>query len=235
MSKVADHKITAIIPARGGSKGLPGKNIKEFCGQPLFVHAANACKLSRFNMQIVVSTDSDDIQNICLINHIRAIRRPSAISGDDALVIDAAIHVLDSLQCEEQGSDIVLLLEPTSPLRSAEIIDSCVEKLINNERVDSVATFSPLDVPVERVWIIEDGMPRTFLKEVNPWLPRQTLTTGFKLNGLVYAVRVNYLRDERKFVAENTIAVITDPIRSIDIDDLLTFKFAELVARESAK
>jgi len=132
-------KTIAIIPARSGSKRLPGKNIKTFCGKPLIVYAIEEAKKSKLIDEIVVTSDSDEILSMAGEYGAFGIRRPDELAQDSSRTIDAVKHVIEYLGYKA----IVVLLQPTSPLRTVKDIDECI-RLYNTGCFDSVITVKEL-------------------------------------------------------------------------------------------
>jgi len=221
---IKGKKVLALIPARGGSKGLPGKNIRLFCGKPLLAHTIDLAKQSKYIDKIVVSTDCEKIARIATEYNAKPFTRPPHLSTDTALVADA----IKDLMCRiEEKFDTLVLLEATSPLRTVELVDQCIEQITTQE-IDSIATFSHADPPPTRLWNIEENVASPFLSEANPWLPRQQQQGAYFLNGLVYAFHItNWLKSESKSVFfGKTASVITEQL-SVDIDTIEDFELAE--------
>ena len=133
------RNIIVIIPARGGSKGLPNKNIINFIGKPLLVHSIDYAKTSNLISNIYVSTDDEKISEVSVENGAKVINRPKAISGDSATTESAIFHLLEELSYKP---DIIILLQPTSPLRPKNSIDKAINKFIKN-KYDSLLSLSP--------------------------------------------------------------------------------------------
>ena len=124
-----DKKILGIIPARGGSKGLPGKNIVDLAGKPLIWYTIKAAKASKFLDFFIVSTDGKDIEEVSKKYGAMVIKRPKELALDDSPTVDAVYHAMDMLP---EKYDIIVLLEPTSPLRKKDDIDKAIVKLVDN-------------------------------------------------------------------------------------------------------
>lgn len=226
-------RVLAIIPARGGSKGIPKKNIKMLLGKPLIQYTIDEAKHSLYVDDVVVSTDSEEIAEVSEQLGAKVIKRPPELSGDSALVVDALRYTIETLEKEHLNYDIVLLLEPTSPLRTSSVIDECIEKF-SNKSVESVTTFSETSVPPDRIWRIADDSVEPYIKGANPWLPRQKLELGYQLNGLVYAIKMSSFKAMEKsnsVLTEKITAVITPKEISIDIDDMLDFRLIEFLMK----
>lgn len=188
------RRVLALIPARGGSKGVPRKNVRTVAGKPLIAWTIDQARGSKHVSDVVVSTDDDEIARISEQCGAEVVRRPEALARDGSLVIDAIRFTLGALEENGRRYDYFVLLEPTSPLRPPGLIDECIA-LIDARQGDSLATFSE-SIPPTRLWKFRDGLPVPYLEGSNPWLPRQQQAQAFELNGLVYAVRVEALKKE---------------------------------------
>ena len=134
-----ERNIIAIIPARGGSKGIPKKNIIDFLGKPLIVHSIDYAKSSNLISDIYVSTDDSEIAKIALENNVNVIDRPKSISGDTASTESALIHTLKNIV---DKPDVIILLQPTSPLRPKNSLNDAINTFISNN-YDSLLSISP--------------------------------------------------------------------------------------------
>jgi CMP-N-acetylneuraminic acid synthetase len=229
-----NKKILAIIPARGGSKGLPGKNIRPLLGKPLIGYAIDAIRQSKYDIDIYVSTDSDEIANVALQCGVETIKRPDELATDKALVKDAIQYTIKELEKRGQKYDAMLLIEATSPMRDGADIDESLDKYFSKEGVDCVATFSEMDPPVTRTWKIENDVPSPFIEGSNPFRPRQEQISGYYINGLVYVFNVNTLMNNHTdtlFVG-NQLAVITKKL-VVDIDNIDDFRIAEYLLKSN--
>ena len=228
---IKNNKVLVIIPARGGSKGIVGKNIKPLNGKPLIEYSIEVAKQSQYVDNVVVSTDCEKIENISILLGSDVIKRPDFLAKDDSLVVDSIKYTLENL---DEKFDFILLLEPTSPMRTVELIDSCIEKLLIDD-VECVATFCETEIPPDRIWKMENDKIKTFLADATPWLPRQKLEKGYQLNGLVYGMKTSIFinRDKGLKILTNHITpIITKKEISIDIDNIIDFKLVELLMKE---
>lgn len=135
-------KINFIIPARGGSKGLPGKNIKPLNGKPLIAYSIDHAKKCKFDHEIFVSTDCDEIARVSMEYGAKVIRRPSEISGDTATSESALLHALNELEAQGKNADLIVFLQCTSPIREDNDINAAIDLLIT-ENSDSLLSASP--------------------------------------------------------------------------------------------
>lgn len=179
--------------------------------------------------KVVVSTDDVNISIISQYFGAEVIMRPDELSGDNSLSIDVVKHTLDVLKEQKTTYDIMLFLQPTSPLRSKEDIYDCLELLIeNNQGYTSVATFSEADLNPIRAWFFNGTSPQTFIENANPFLPRQILPKAYQLNGSIYALYTNIINDEtEKFLGDHPGGIIIPKERGIDMDEEIDFMLAE--------
>jgi CMP-N,N'-diacetyllegionaminic acid synthase len=224
-------RVIAVIPARGGSKSIPDKNIKPLGGKPLIVWSIEVAKRTKEIDRIIVSTDSEKISKIAREHGVEVYIRPSNLATDEALVIDALRDLIGTLREEGEKAEIMILLEPTCPLRSVEDITKCIHLLVNNG-YDSVATFKEAELNPHRAWKITSGKPEVFIPGAIPWLPRQKLPKAYQLTGAVYAFYSNLLDKERRsLLFGKSGAVIVPKERSLDIDGELDFEIVETLIR----
>ncbi|WP_330501115.1 acylneuraminate cytidylyltransferase family protein [Peribacillus frigoritolerans] len=222
-------KIIALVPARGGSKAVPYKNIKILCKKPLIAWTIDLVKEMPEIDKVVVSTDDANISIISQYFGAEVIMRPNQLSGDDSLAIDTVKHAIKVLKEQKDTYDIMLYLQPTSPLRSKQDIYDCLDLLIENDQMyTSVSTFSEAELNPIRAWIIEGASPKTFIEEGNPFLPRQMLPKAYQLNGVVYAFYLKTINEEsERFLGDNPGGIIISKERAIDIDEEMDFIVAE--------
>lgn len=230
------EKILAIIPARGGSKGLPGKNIKLLCGKPLIAYSIEAIKASEYSIDIVISTDSEQIADVGNDFGVPSIIRPLELATDTSLVIDAVKYTINSLKKQGREYDILLLIEPTSPLRDGKDIDDALNLLLKSKEIDCVATYSELEHPVTRLWSIKNNTPKVLIPGADPFKRRQDQSFGYYINGLVYALRILNLEKHnyQSFFQGNIGAVVTTK-RVVDIDNEYDFFIAEQLMKYKNK
>ena len=215
--------ILALIPARGGSKGIPRKNIREFCGKPLLQWSIDAALESESIDHIVVSTDDAEIAELAISCGAQVpFMRPSEHATDSAPGIAPVIHALDNLP---QVSD-VLLLQPTSPLRTCEDID-CIISLRKQAEVQSAITQSP-NHPAWMYSLDEDQRLQPMMGHMKP-ANRQQLPSAYVLNGALYLATRSFLMSEYSFVNDQTIPYVMPVERSVDIDTFLDWKWAEFL------
>ncbi len=220
-------RILAIIPARGGSKGVPGKNLKELAGIPLVDHSILFARDSGVFDHIMVTSDDEAICDRARIHRVTPVRRPAHLAGDNSLVVDAMIHCLDTLKQEHDMPDSLFLLEPTAPLRDRRDLIKAVEALESG--YDSVASFCETEPPAGRIWLISDHKVRPLMEGADPFLPRQQQVPGYRLTGQYYGFQYHLFADPPATLPlEGRIfPLITDSERAIDIDREIDFQMAE--------
>ncbi|MBU3126096.1 acylneuraminate cytidylyltransferase family protein [Clostridium tagluense] len=228
-----NKRFLAIIPARGGSKGIPNKNVMAICGKPLIAYTIEAGKKSKYIDEIIVSTDSDVIKVIAQqYGAVVPFLRPEELSSDSAKSIDVVIHAIDFYKNNNIAFDYVILLQPTSPLRTFEHLDKAIEKIIESNRTSLVSVCEAEENP-----ILMRNIENDKLKEVISFegtnLRRQDLPTFYIFNGALYINSTDMLVDEKKFVNEDTIPYVMDKESSVDIDTMLDARLVELIIKES--
>lgn len=228
-------RVIAIVPARGGSKSIPGKNIKPLYGKPLLAWSIDIAREISEIDRIIVSTDDSEIASVASTYGAEVYDRPARFASDEALVIDALKDLLSRLASEGDATEWVVLLEPTCPLRSADDVRKCLA-LVAQGHFDSVATFKDADLNPHRAWRLVDGVPEVFIPGAVPWLPRQKLPKAYQLNGAVYIFRAALLAEETKSLLVGRLGAVLMPReRSQDIDDHLDFMIVEAILKESYK
>lgn len=217
-------KWIGFIPARAGSKGLPGKNKRMFAGKPLIAWTILAAKQSPTISEIVVSTDDAEIADIAKqYGALVPFLRPKYLSGDRTATIDVVLHAAQELGWEADG---LVLLQPTSPLRITHDIESCIE-LMNTNSNSSCISVQENTKPLEWLYLLDKEC--TLVKALNgPEVSRRQDAGNFVFpNGAVYAASVATLMQTRQFVNSDTIGYLMPKERSLDIDDIFDFEMAE--------
>lgn len=217
----------AVIPARGGSKGVPRKNVRAVGGKPLIAWTIEAAQGSKYLDRVVLSSEDDEIMRVAAAHGCEVpFRRPAALAEDDTPGIEPVFDALARLP----GYDLVVLLQPTSPMRSSADIDRALELCVEREAPSCVSVAPAAQSPY---WMFT--MDETRLRPLmGAALPerRQQLPAAYSLNGAVYVARIDWLQASRTFVAEGTVAHVMPPERSIDIDDEIDMRLASLLLAE---
>ena len=228
--------ILGLIPARGGSKGLPGKNIKPLLGKPLIVWTIEQALASKYLDRVVVSTDDKEIAEIS--KKYRAdipFIRPKELAEDNAKGIEVVLHAIDWFRENDKRKqyDLIMLLQPTSPLRKSEDIDKAIELLFLKE---AKAIVSVCEVDHHPLWantLPEDGCMKDFIRKEVMNKDRQELPVFYRLNGAIYLAYCDYIKKCRSFIGKDTFAYIMPKRRSADIDSEIDFEFAQILMKNN--
>lgn len=226
--------ILGLIPARGGSKGIPGKNLALLAGKPLLQYTCEAAKASTMLTRVMMSTDDRTIADAAVRYGIDVpFLRPKELAKDDTPMIDVLLHVLSELAKTKQEPEILVLLQPTSPLRTAKDIDDAV-RLLQETRADTVVSVT--EVPHQFVpgslMRLEDGKLHPYGDSSSPLL-RQGKERLYARNGpAVLVLRTAFLKKAKNFYSGDTRAVLMPKERSVDIDDAFDLRLAEMLLRQ---
>jgi YrbI family 3-deoxy-D-manno-octulosonate 8-phosphate phosphatase len=220
----------AIIPARGGSKGIPRKNARPLTGRPLVAHTIEQARRSAYINRVVVSTDDVEIAAIAQQYGAELVWRPAEISGDAASSEAALLHALEHLQQREAYTpDILVFLQCTSPLTSLEDIDGAIQTLLNEE-ADSVFTAAPFHYFLWRSGA--DGEAVGINHDKNYRQMRQQREPEYVETGAVYVMRVpGFVQARHRFFGK-TVLYEMPPERCLEIDEPVDFEIAELLKRK---
>jgi len=222
-------KILGLIPARGGSKGIPRKNIRPIAGKPLIAWTIEvALRAARLDA-VVVSTDDAEIAAVAREHGAQTpFLRPVELARDDTPGVDPVLHALQALP----GYDAVLLLQPTSPLRSADDIAGCLDLA---ERLQAPCVVSVCAPDKHPCWMYRlDAQQRLIPVIDGPAVTRrQDLPPVYAANGALYFARSTWLQRRRTFVTPETAAFVMPPERSVDLDNPLDWKFADMLLKEA--
>ncbi|HEY5755388.1 MAG TPA: acylneuraminate cytidylyltransferase family protein [Steroidobacter sp.] len=229
---IAGARVLAVITARGGSKGLPGKNIRPLAGRPLIGWTIEAAHQSSLIDRTVLSTDDEAIAVVarqcnCDVPFMRA----PALAADDSSSMDVMLDALDRVP----GYDIAVLLQPTSPLRTAQDIDNAIRACISSGAPGCVSVCEAEESPYWMYVLDAEARMRPLLPDLNNARRRQDLPPVHVLNGAVYVSRVDVLRQERAFVVAGTVAYPMTRERSADIDTEQDLLIAEQYLTGQAK
>jgi CMP-N,N'-diacetyllegionaminic acid synthase len=218
---IGERKVLAVIPARGGSKGLPGKNVLEVGGRPLLAFSVEAAKTSGVIDHVILSSDDDDIIAVakkcgCDV----PFRRPPELATDSAATIDVVLHALDQMA----GYDVVVLLQPTSPLRTAADIDGACAQFAQRGAPACVSVTLAEQSPYWMYHITGEGDLRPVLAAPPGVTRRQDLPPVYALNGAIYVADVAWLRSSRNFLTPETVPYVMPVERSLDVDTAADFE-----------
>ena len=229
---LSNKKIIAIIPARGGSKGLPGKNIIPLCGKPLINYTIEAALKVDYIDTVMVSTDNYNIAQIAKNAGAEIpFIRPSSLATDTATSFDVVLNCIKWYKIQNITYDYFILLQPTSPLRTYEDINLAVDLLITKKAKAIVSVCESDHHPFWMNTLPLDQNMNFFEKQEYANIGRQQLPIFYRFNGAIYLSEVNYFLEQQSFLGAKTYALIMDKMHSIDIDDHLDLKFAEFLMK----
>ncbi len=213
--------ILAIIPARAGSKGVPRKNLVEIDGKPLIYYSIHEAKKSKYITRIVVSTDGEEIANVSKSFGAEVMMRPEELATDTAKTMPVLKHVVNYLkETDDYSPDIIVLLQPTSPLRTFQDIDKVIEKLLHNDYDSTVSVCENEHTP-EWLLIEEDNKSKFYIGQRPSNLRRQDIKKTYFINGAVYAVTLDCLMNREDYILGDNIGIVVmDKLNSFQIDDL---------------
>ncbi len=223
---INNKKVLALIPARGGSKGIKDKNIYPLCGKPLIAYSIDSAKRSKYIDEIVVSTDSIKIAEVAKnYGAYVPFLRPVELASDTAKSIDAIVHAIKWLEDHNEKFDIFVLLQPTSPLRTVEDLDGALEKFINSGEKSLVAVSLVSDNPILIRTINADGTMEKLL-DLQSTVRRQDMKNYYRVNGSIYINKVSEINADTS-LNDNEIPYIVKPENAIDIDEKKDLVLAE--------
>jgi CMP-N,N'-diacetyllegionaminic acid synthase len=221
--------VLAIIPARSGSKEILQKNIKLLSGKPLIAWTIEAAKRAKSIDKIIVSTDSDIIAKTAKQYGAEVpFLRPPELSQDESTTVDTILHAIEQLP----NYDWVLLLQPTSPLRTASDIDSFLN-FCQNHKANSTVSICKVNKHPYWMYTRNDSFElQSFVKERIEITRRQDLPSTYSLNGALYLVKVDWFLKHKSFINEETKGYLMSPEKSVDIDNIEDWNWAEYLINQ---
>lgn len=229
------RKIVCFIFARGGSKGIKNKNIKKLNGIPLISHAINLAKKSKLIDEIVISTDSKKIINVCNKQNVTIpFVRPKKYSSDKASEFNAWRHAVEWYIKNKGNFDIFISLPTTSPLRILSDINKCIIALIESDKADGVITVSKSKRNPFFNMVKLDNENYASLVNIsnNIYFRRQDCPEVFDISTVCYVMRPNFIIESSKIFDGNIIAIEIPSLRAIDIDNIDDFNYAEYLLKK---
>lgn len=237
------ENITAIIPARAGSKGIEKKNLVEFANLPLIVHSINFAKSCTNISRVIVTTDSKEIAEISIRNGAEVpFMRPAKLAEDSSPMYEVVRHAISELKLNlEQKNELVILLDPTSPLRKIKDVEDAIEFLRSHDNFDGIVSISKPTFNPD--WVGVDMDKSRIIKPKNPSVSaktsRQDLSPYYRVNGNFYIWRTlfasnltaNYLIDGliSGFVTEERFAFSIDSVEDLRVAELIYFEYKDLL------
>lgn len=227
--------ILSIVPARGGSKGLPGKNIKKLNGKPLICWTIDQARKSKYLDEIYISTDSSEIANICNEWSGFAVEdlRPNYLAQDNTSSADVVRYTLDTLEKRGKVFDYILLLEPTSPLRKDDDIDNIIELACNNSESDGVISVGEIHMehPIAAKAIDKYGRIRPYMKISNTIHQRQQMDKAYFPYGVAYIIKTKVFYDTMSFYSSNICPFVIERWQCYEVDDIYDFICIESIMK----
>lgn len=229
-----DPKVLGVIPARAGSKGVVGKNLRPVAGEPLIAHAIRAAKESRRLTAYLVTTDGVDIAEAARQRDCPVVLRPPELAADETPMPPVLRHALEQAEAEHgHRFDALVLLQPTSPIRTGDDIDAVIAMLLDEGELDSVISVCPVeDEHPARMYRLDDAGRMEPLWPDLEMSRRQDLPALYHRNGALYATRRRVLVDEGVIVGRRRRAYVMPREHLVNIDDERDLKIAEVVVGE---
>lgn len=227
----AGKRILALIPARGGSKGIKGKNIVDLCGKPLISYTIIHALRSKYIDRVIVSTDNEAIAKVAREYGADVpFTRPDELASDTAKTIDVVLHAIDFFGDSDEQFDILVLLQPTQPLRTVKDIDESIRFFFDNGQRGLVSVSSVDDHPLLIRTINDSNELSTMLKACST-CRRQDMPEYYRVNGCIYINRVDEIDQSLSF-NDNSIGFIMEKSHSVDIDEEKDLIMAEYYLKQ---
>jgi N-acylneuraminate cytidylyltransferase len=224
---IQKKSVLAIIPARGGSKGVPRKNIRLLAGKPLIAWTIEEAKKSKYIDRLILSSEDEEIISVakkwgCEVPFVR----PAELAKDETPGIEPVLHAMKAL---DEKYDYVVLLQATSPMRLVDDIDGCIETCASSNAPSCVSVTEVSEHPYWMYRINKADCLVPFIQQEEEIQRRQDLPDVYILNGAVYIAETNWLAQSRSFLTESTKAFVMPQGRSLDIDNDIDFKLCEVL------
>lgn len=229
--------ILTIILARGGSKGIPRKNLALLGDEPLINHIIKAALKSKFNTEVVLSTEDEEIAEVARKAGASVpFMRPESLAGDRTTSLAAIQHAVAELErMHARRYDIILHLQPTAPFCRHEDIDACVEKLIAYPQADSVVSITPVGThPFKMKRLIDGSRVVNYIDQgFEDLRSRQSLPEVYRRSGAIYVSRRDVVMEENTLIGDHCLGVVVPPETALDIDSLMDLEFANYLLKRS--
>lgn len=228
-------RVLGIIPARGGSKGVPRKNLRRLAGKPLLQYTAEAALASTGLSRIILTTEDAEIAEAGRQCGIEVpFLRPESLARDDTPMLPVIRHAVQTIENTGERYDAICLLQPTNPLRKPEDIDNCI-RLLEEQEADSVVSMLPVPVEFNPHWVWfsdSDGYLRIATGEEMPIPRRQELPAAWHREGSVYVTRRDILVERNTFYGTRMVGYMMDPEKTVNIDTMEDWTRAEKMIEE---
>lgn len=225
-----------LVPARGGSKGVPKKNVASVGGRPMIAWSIDAALRADHGGRVVVSTDSEEIASVARTFKAEVpFIRPAELATDEASSLDMALHTLEWFaRIDNYRPDYLMLLQPTSPLRQPCDIDGAIALAMRHD-ADAVVSVSPTSIhPYLTKTLDADGMLRNFMNTPAASSRRQEMPAAYVLNGAIFLIKPATLALARTWYPKKTYGYVMPPERGLDVDSPWDLKIADLLMRDAA-
>lgn len=229
-----DKKILAVVTARGGSKGLPGKNVKELNGKPLIAWTIGQIKKSEYLDRAIISTDSKEIAKVSEDYGIAVPElRPSELAQDDTSSMDVLVYIISKLEKQEEFFDYMILLEPTSPLRKKGDIDRMIEIAVDNPQADGVISLGRVhqEHPSIIKMLSNDGFIVPYVSNLKISYQRQLEDAAFFPYGVGYLMKVERFKETHSIYMEKMLPYYIERWQNYEVDDIYDFKCIETIMK----
>jgi len=235
VNTIARDEILAVVPARGGSKGLPRKNLCCVAGVPLLEWTIRAGIESGVCGRICITTDDDEIAAVGQVAGAEVVRRPPELALDDTPTVDAVLHLLDMLAFENYHPKVIVLLQPTSPLRHAGHVREAVELYLARSPASLIGVTEWSHHPYKALAVDTAGFLSPLFGSRDVGAPRQTLPHVLRQSGGIYVVGATELKAARSFLVQPALGYLMDKVSSIDIDTAEDLAYAEWLLTDLRK
>lgn len=228
------EKLLGIVPARGGSKGLPKKNIRLLDGQPLLTYSVRAGLESKYVDDVIVSSEDNEILEIAKKCGANVLKRPDELATDTASAELLIKHVIEAQLEKGVSYRYAILLQPTSPLRTSAHVDQAFEKLLSENASSLISVVEYEYTPFKCFVINKDNTLQGLFNNATPFMNRQELPPCYLSNGAIYIFETEKFIRNMSFYQEPCVPFIMNKLESIDIDTLSDLEEAERVMKQEA-
>lgn len=215
---IDNKKVLAIIPARGGSKGIPRKNVKAISGKPMIQYTIEAAKDCEYIDKVIVSTEDEEIADISMrAGAIVPFSRPEELATDEAKIIDVVMHAVEFYEHKAEHFDIIVLLQPTSPLRNAEDVTKALEYFIRKEQKSLVSVSEVSESPIFMRSFNKENELEKIVSEDDD-VRGQDMKKYYRINGAIYINKASELNPQTSF-NDNQMGYVLTKEHGIDVDE----------------
>lgn len=228
-------QILAIIPARGGSVGLPRKNLRPLAGKPLLAFTVEAALGCRWVGKCIVSTDDDEIAETAKRLGCEVVKRPAELATSTASSESVVRHALECGPLPGGPPEVFALLQPTSPLRTAAHLSEACELFFRSPAAGSVVSVCETDHSPYKTFVVRDGVLEPFMSWEHLSMPRQLLPQTLRPNGAIYLTRSAPFLTDNKLLRQPVVPYVMSPRASVDIDTAEDLELCEQIYRQDAR